>query len=236
MYNINKTPKILIIAPHSNCSNAADKRICDIRSKEIAEKFEEIAKNAGYDVKLILSDELRSKYDYNRIESTETPWRQNIRNYIEENIESPIIIYETHSFPATGTEFDDGSQMALLAIDEYYDETKKLHDYLINEAGIKLSKKINNTRVINLMIDTVKYPNIKHHFLLEFNEDKNIFTDTDSNYAVFKIFLASLFPKCVYFCYNNIITLLVVIILVILLILFIYYFYKDDSRKNDNSD
>lgn len=220
MFDINKTPKILIIAPHSKCNNISDERHCDIRSKEIAEKFEEIAKNAGYDVKLILSDELRSKYDYNRVESVKTSWRQTIRDYIEENIETPIIIYETHSFPTTGTEFDDNSQMALLSIDEYYYDTKKLHDYLINEAGIKLSKKINNTRIINLMIDTSQYPNIKHHFLLEFNEDKTIFTDAESNYAVFKIFLLSLFPKCIYFCYTNI----MYIIIILVFIIFIYYF------------
>lgn len=217
MFDINKTPKILIIAPHSKCDNILTKRHCDTRSKEIAEKFEEIAKNAGYDVKLVLSDELRDIHDYNRVESFKTSWRQAIRDYIEENINSPIIIYETHSFPPTDTEFDDNSQMALLAIDEYYDDTKKLHDYLIKDVGVKLSKKINNTRIINLMIDTSKYPNIKHHFLLEFNEDKSVFTDIDSNYAIFKIFLLSLFPKCIYFCYTNIIYIIIIILVIILL-------------------
>ena len=150
MIKYQTTPKILIIAPHSKCNNISDERHCDIRSKEIAEKFEEIAKNAGYDVKLILSDELRSKYDYSRVESVKTSWRQTIRDYIEENIETPIIIYETHSFPTTGTEFDDNSQMALLSIDEYYYDTKNRNIEYLSLLFIKFCSKLSKELQSNL--------------------------------------------------------------------------------------
>lgn len=220
-----KQPKILIIAPHSKCDNTNEERHCDRRAKVMAEKLDLLAKNAKYDVKLILSDNLRSVHDYNRKEAFDTPWRQRVRDYIESNRESPIIIYETHSYPPKGTEFADGSQMALLAIDEYYDGTKKMHDYLINDAGINVHKDINRTRINNLMIDTTKYPNIKHHYLLEFNEDSDILSTDDSSYAAGKVFLASLFPKCMYFCRSY-------YLVIILAILVIYLFVVGASQFN----
>jgi hypothetical protein len=213
-----KQPKILIIAPHSYCVTTPNHRDCDSRAGEIAEELVTVAKNANYDVKLIKSDTLRSNHDYNRHESVNTPWRQNVRNYIESNSDSPIIIYETHSFPPIGTEFADGSQMALLAIDEYYNGTKKMHDYLTKDAGIKVHNAINRTRVNNLMLDTTKYSNIKHHYLLEFNEDSDILSQSDSRYAVLKIFLASLFPGCVNFCQSNFFG-------IIITVFFIYLFF-----------
>jgi len=161
---------------------------------------------------------LRSVHDYNRKEAFDTPWRQRVRDYIESNSESPIIIYETHSYPPKGTEFADGSQMALLAIDEYYDGTKKMHDYLINDAGINVHKAINRTRINNLMIDTTKYPNIKHHYLLEFNEDPDILSTDDSSYVAGKVFLVSLFPNCMYFCRSY---YLVIILAILVIYLFV---------------
>ena len=74
--------KILIIAPHSYCDEVNKQRHCDIRAKEIAEKLAKFATQAGYDVKLILSDKLRQINDYNRDESFTEPWRRQIRDYI----------------------------------------------------------------------------------------------------------------------------------------------------------
>ena len=195
--------KILIIAPHSYCDEVNKQRHCDIRAKEIAEKLAKFATQAGYDVKLILSDKLRQINDYNRGESFTEPWRQQIRDYIENNSNSDIIIFETHSFPASGTEFKDGSQVALLAIDEYYDETKKLKDYLTS-ININVNNNINNTRIVNLMVDTTKYKNIKNHYLLEFNEDTNILNMADTDKAALNILLFSLLPKYVSFLKKNI--------------------------------
>jgi hypothetical protein len=218
-----KQPKILIIAPHSKCSTEIAKRHCDTRAKEVAENLERVAKNANYDVKLILSDNMRSLYDYNRKEAFSTRWRQIIRDYIENNADSPIIIYETHSFPPKFTEFAEGSQMALLAIDEYHSGTKKMLDYLINDAGINVHKNINNTRINNLMIDTSRYSNIKHHYLLEFNEDSSILSPSDRSHAVTKVFLASLFPQCI-----GIYKIMCVVIVLLLIMFFYFYIIKFD--------
>jgi hypothetical protein len=219
---MNKQPKILIIAPHSKCDSEIAQRHCDIRAKEIAENLKKVAENLNYDVKLILSDMLRSIHDYNRKESFNTPWRQQIRNYIEDNFDTPIIIYETHSFPPKGTEFVDGSQMALLAIDEYYSGTKKMHDYLNNTTDIKIHNAINNTRINNLMIETSRYPNIKHHYLLEFNEDSNILSSEDGKSITTSIFLSSLIPKGMNFCKNIYISIILVIVVIRVIILLIY--------------
>ena len=221
--------KILIIAPHSYCDDINKQRTCDSRSKEIAEKLAKFAIQAGYDVKLILSDKLRQIHDYNRYESFTDPWRMQIRDYIENNINSDIIIFETHSFPAHGTEFLDGSQVALLAIDEYYDDTKKLRDYLIN-ANINVNNDINNTRVVDLMVDTTKYKNIKNHYLLEFNEDTNILNMADTDKAALNILLFSLFPKYVSFLRNNYV-MICIIILIIIILIYLLWFLKCNCDK-----
>lgn len=220
---MNKQPKILIIAPHSKCDTDIAQRHCDRRAKEIAEKLKQVALNLKFDVKLILSDHLRSIHDYNRKESFNTPWRQQIRDYIEDNNDSPIIIYETHSFPPKGTEFDDGSQMALLAIDEYYYGTKKMHDYLSNTTDIKLHNAINRTRINNLMIETTKYPNVKHHYLLEFNEDPSILSSENESITTNSVFLASLIPTGMDFCRNNYVNIIIVLLIIIIIII-IYLF------------
>ena len=95
---------------------------------------------------------------------------------------------------------------------------KKMHDYLINDAGINVHKAINGTRINNLTIDTTKYPNINHHYLLEFNEDPDILSTDDSSYAAGKVFLASLFPKCMYFCRSY---YLVIILAILVIYLFV---------------
>ena len=225
--------KILIIAPHSYCDDINKKRNCDIRSKEIAEKLAKFATQAGYDVKLILSDKLRQVHDYNRYESFNEPWRQQIRNYIKNNSNSDIIIFETHSFPASGTEFSYGSQVALLAIDEYYDETKKLRDYLIN-ININVNTNINNTRIVDLMVDTTKYKNIKNHYLLEFNEDTNILNTSDTDKAALNILLFSLFPFPKYngFLKNNYV--MCFLILIIIMVLYLLWVLINSTNKPNN--
>jgi hypothetical protein len=190
---MNNRPKILIIAPHGYCADVAE-RTCDTRAAEIADNLAALAAGMKYDVKLFQSDVLRIEHDYNRKESFDTPWRQSIRDYIELNSKYPIIIYEIHSYPKEFTEFDKDSQMALLAINEYYDDTKKMYDYL-RHTGIRVSDNINRTRVVNLMVDTTKYNNIKHHYLLEFNEDKEILTDKESDYAILNVFMSSIYLK-----------------------------------------
>ena len=209
--------KILIIAPHSYCDEVNKQRHCDIRAKEIAEKLAKFATQAGYDVKLILSDKLRQINDYNRDESFTEPWRQQIRDYIENNSNSDIIIFETHSFPASNTEFKKGSQVALLAIDEYYNETKKLKDYLTS-VNINVNNNINNTRIVNLMVDTTKYKNIKNHYLLEFNEDTNILNMADTDKAALNILIFSLFPKYISFLKKNYIICFIIVIIILLLL------------------
>ena len=209
--------KILIIAPHSYCDEVNKQRHCDIRAKEIAEKLTKFATQSGYDVKLILSDKLRQINDYNRGESFTEPWRQQIRDYIENNSNSDIIIFETHSFPASNTEFKNGSQVALLAIDEYYNETKKLKDYLTS-VNINVNNNINNTRIVNLMVDTTKYKNIKNHYLLEFNEDTNILNMADTDKAALNILIFSLFPKYISFLKKNYIICFIIVIIILLLL------------------
>ena len=218
-------PKILIIAPHSKCQTV--KRDCDLRAKEIAENMEKIAKDAGYEVMLFESDTLRINNDYNRKESFDTEWRQKIRDYIEKNKDYPIIIYEMHSFPNNDTEFND-SQMAFVAIDEYYDYAEEMLEYLKN-IGIKASSDINNTRVVNLMIDTTQYDNIKRHYLIEINEDKKILNESDTRMALMEIFFTSLLPSYMLFC-RKYFGYLVVIIL--LLILFFNFSYFANKLKN----
>ena len=184
-------PKILIVAPHSYCLDEQKQRHCDRRALKEANKLDAVARGAGYDVELIVSDMLRKTHDYNRKESYDTPWRQKIRDYIEGHADKPIIIYEVHSFPPVGTEFADGSQMAFLAIDEYYDQTKYLMEYIRHTTNIIVHSHINGTRQSNLMVDTSKYGNIKAHYLLEFNEDDGILTDGQSDLVLSKIFMAS---------------------------------------------
>jgi hypothetical protein len=223
--------KILIIAPHSYCDELNKQRHCDIRAKEIAEKLAKFATQAGYDVKLILSDKLRQINDYNRDESFTEPWRQQIRDYIENNSNSDIIIFETHSFPARDTEFKDGSQVALLAIDEYYNETKKLKDYLTS-VNINVNNNINNTRIVDLMVDTTKYKNIKNHYLLEFNEDTNILNMADTDKAALNILIFSLFPKYVSFFKKKYIMMCSIIVIIIVIILLLLLWCLTNLKTN----
>lgn len=188
-------PKILIIAPHSMCDDTNKQRHCDRRALKEANKLYIISVNAGYNTCLIVSDKLRAEFDYNRKESFTQDWRKEIRSYIENNKDQTIIIFEIHSFPPVGTEFDKGSQIAVLAIDEYYDGAKFLLDYIKNNTDIIIHPTINDTRVNNLMVDTTAYPNIKQHYLLEFNEDASILSSDKSYQTLFKIFIVSLFPK-----------------------------------------
>jgi hypothetical protein len=224
---MNTQPKILIIAPHSACGSDPIIRDCDLRAGVMAENLEKVARNAQYDVKLIQSDTMRSTHDYNRSSSIDTRWRKDVRAYIEQNHDHPIIIYETHSFPSVGTEFVDGSQMALLAINEYYEGTKKMHDYLTT-SGVKMHHAINNTRLNNLMIDTSQYNNIKQHYLLEFNEDLDVLSTEDGGTAVVKIFLASLIPNCVRFYRSNFFGILIVIFLMI--VVFTWFQYEHNYK------
>lgn len=225
--------KLLIISPHSYCNKEIERRHCDRRAKEEAEKLNDIATNAGYDVTLILSDTLRKIHDYNRKESFNTPWRNKVRDFLEKNKMHPIIIYEVHSYPPKGTEFEDGSQIALLAIDEYYPNTKILHDYIDQHTNVIIHPKINETRINNLMIDTSQYDNIKQHYLLEFNEDKKILTDKQSDHALFNIFLVSLFPNCVKIC--NMIINYWMMILIIFILIYVIYMTPERGFANEPS-
>jgi len=217
-------PKILIITPHSKCKETV--RDCDLRARDVALNMEKVAKNAMYDVVLFESDVERKIHDYNRIESFNTPWREKIRNYIESNLDNEIIIFEMHSFPAKDTEFTEGSQIALLAIDEYYYKTKILHDYLVSE-GIKINTAINNTRIVNLMVDTSRYPNIKQHYLIEFNEDKSVLNVSDENKILKKIFLLSIGNHI------NLISVILPIILFIMLFILYIMVYRTDFHSVD---
>jgi hypothetical protein len=223
-----KKPKILIIAPHSNCDPNVDHRMCDLRSKDAAEKINELVKKT-HEVKLFLSDTYRKIHDYNRKESFNTTWRQNIRNYIESNRDSRIIIFEVHSYPNKDTEFTIGSEMALLAIDEYLCETRELKEHLEN-AGIKIHKKINDTRIINLMMDTKEYNNIQAHYLLEFNEDYDALTNDRANKAIRVIFTKSLFNKCSRFVKVSYFTIKY-FVLIIMIFVFVYYTQKNFSSS-----
>jgi len=214
--------KILIIAPHSFCGNRRDvKRDCDLRARDVAYEMKKIAENAGYDVQLFESDVPRIIHDYNREKSYDTEWRQRIRDYINNNF-GPIIIYEMHSFPNKDTEFND-SHMALVAIDKYGDEANELHSYLRN-AGIKIHPAINNTRIVNLMVDTSKYKNIKH-YLLEFNEDEKIIGKKETKLALLKIFFFSIKS------FSNRSRLCIGVILVLLFLLFFSFFFSKISRE-----
>ena len=204
-------PKILIIAPHSKCQTV--ERDCDLRAKEISENMEKIAKDAGYEVILFESDALRINNDYNRKETFNTEWRQKIREYIEKNKDYPIVIYEMHSFPNNDTEFND-SQMAFVAIDEYYEYAEEMQNYL-KKIGVRISSDINNTRVVNLMIDTAQYKNIKRHYLIEINEDKKILNENDTKKVLTEIFFTSLLPSCILFCRKYIRYLIIIILLLL---------------------
>jgi hypothetical protein len=223
-----KKPIILIIAPHSNCDPNADHRMCDLRAKDAAEKINELVQKT-HEVKLFLSDVYRKIHDYNRKESFNTQWRQNIRNYIEAHRDSRIIVFEVHSYPNKDTEFAIGSEMALLAIDEYLCETQELKEHLEN-AGIKVHKKINGIRINNLMMDTKEYNNIQAHYLLEFNEDYDALTNDRSNKAIGTIFTKSLFNKCSRFVKVNYFTIKYFVLIIIILIL-LYFIY---DKKNIN--
>ena len=209
-------PKILILAPHTGCAtNTELNRTCDTRALEEANKMYSIAEEQNLDVTLFKTDTPRDECDGNREIFTDTSGtchgvkdysaitpvlsecckqRQAIINYLEKNKDSDIIIFEMHSFPIETEEFS-GNQMAVLAIDEYYPKTKCLVDYL-QTTDINIHSNINDTRVNNLMLITSKYPNIKYHFLLEFNEDKKKLPDNQLNNTLSKIFSWSLFPVC----------------------------------------
>ena len=219
--------KILIIAPHSFCGNSQSsiKRDCDLRARDVAYEMKKIAENAGYEVQLFESDVPRIIHDYNRKESYDTEWRQRIRDYIDNN-PGPIIIYEMHSFPNKDTEFND-SHMALVAIDKYGDEANELHSYLRN-AGIKIHPAINNTRIVNLMVDTSKYKNVKH-YLLEFNEDEKIMGKKETKLALLKIFFFSIksFSNRNRLCFG---VLLVLLMFLLVLSSFSYVFSGSKIR------
>lgn len=245
------SPKILILAPHSGC-DADEKtrnwyksnRVCDTRAEQEADKMRRIAEDRDMDVTVIKTKTLRKSCDGNRelfsegrtcmgikdhnMDSTQEVLseccekRKEITDYLDENKSEEIIIFEMHSFPNDTKEFS-GSQMALLAIDEYYPTTKPLLDHLRND--IRIHSNINGTRVNNLMITSSKYPNIKHHFLLEFNEDKEILPDSKLNDILDKIFIWSILS------YRLKIHNLILSVVCIILLIFLFYLYQKKLIK-----
>ena len=238
------SPKILILVPHSQCDASEeirktykDGRVCDTRAEEEARKLFHIAEKT-HDVEMFTTTVLRKDCDGNReifsdgvcmgikdhdmsgttqVLSECCVDRKKITDYLDKNKSEEIIIFEMHSFPNDTKEFS-GSQMALLAIDEYYPTTKPLLDHLRND--IRAHSNINRTRVNNLMITSSKYPNIKHHFLLEFNEDKETLPDSKLNDILDKIFVWSILS------YRLKIHNLILSVVCIIALIFLFYLYQ----------
>lgn len=238
--------KILIVAPHSYCDNQIEQRHCDRRAKNMAlrlgqlarETFESKSLKSGSpkskisSFKVILSDKLRETHDYNRKSSYHTPWRRQVRDFIE-STSDPIIVYEVHSFPK-GTIFGEKSHMAIMSDRHYIGSAKKLHKK-IADAGFAIHPKIYGSPVNNLMIDTAKYPHVKQHYLLEFNEEDG--TDEQMDKLSSFVFASSLGVHRV-IASSKVSCFLVVFVLCMIFILLVFleqklrpYVLSDPQRK-----
>jgi len=144
--------------------------MCDTRAKEVGEQLYSLIKGRlgaphSQSVRLFVAPKIRAVHDYNRDSSLHTPFRQQIRDWVER--QDRCIIYEMHSFPPD-TRLMGGNQMVILNIRQGAAAGCTLLDAL-KPLQLKIAH-IEGSQVNSLQREFMSRSDVTH-YLLEFNED-----------------------------------------------------------------
>src|SRR5271154_3725822 len=182
----------LVTVPHGGCnSNTAFKRTCDRRAIEAAEMIkktmESFYRESLYNKTLFYENETieRSDYDLNRKWSRGNPWRVELREVMQKNKKSLMLVLDVHSFPQE--HFKKGCRIAILDDVPVNTNTKEFGRY----ASIcfqKLSYAFNRDKIrpfvrlmngiTNDIQDQTQSLGIQS-FLIEFAEEDYLLTETE---------------------------------------------------------
>jgi len=160
---------VIITAPHAFCYHWISERHCDRKAKIAALNF---YNKIPYQKEIFLADQPRGMYDFNRLTSRFTLFRQKIRQYLNRLLpfKDSVMVIDIHSFVEHSDDSGYKGEIALLdeipGTSEYVDS---IQQYLINNG-------VNVTRYVGDFNDIVQESR-SYGFkaiLIEYNENLSI--------------------------------------------------------------